>query len=96
VTGTVIIDARGFDRWGFSDEFFALASPLRDFFADEAGRPQVQSDIAYDFSVRGTLPGGTAFPPGLHVPGLGAMQGPSATNLMALGWLADRVLSTYC
>jgi mycobactin lysine-N-oxygenase len=94
--GTVIIDARGFDRWAFSVDFFAPTSPLRDFFAEEKRRPQIQSDIAYDLSVRGTLAGDVDFPQGLHVPGLGAMQGPSATNLMGLGWLADRVLSTYC
>lgn len=91
--GTVIIDARGFDRWGFADDFFAT-SPLHAFFA--AGRPQIQSAIAHDLSVRGTLASGAPFPKGLHVPGLGAIQGPAATNLMGLGWLADRVLSGYC
>ena len=47
--GTVIIDARGFDRWGFVDDFFAT-SPLKAFFAP-AGRKQIESDIARDLSV---------------------------------------------
>jgi hypothetical protein len=92
--GTVIIDARGFDRWEFVDDLFA-ASPLRAFFA-AAGQRQILSAIAYDISVGGTLAGGASFPEGLHVPGLGAIQGPASTNLMGLGWLADRVLSKYC
>lgn len=91
--GTVMIDARGFDRWGFADDFFA-ASPLHAFFV--AGRRQIPAAIDYDLSVHGTLANGAPFPEGLHVPGLGAMQGPASTNLMALGWLADRVLSRYC
>jgi mycobactin lysine-N-oxygenase len=94
--GTVIVDARGFDRWGFADEFFAPAPPLRDFFADRDRRLQILSQIAFDLSVRGPLAGGADFPPRLHVPGLGAIQGPASTNLMGLGWLADRVLSAYC
>jgi mycobactin lysine-N-oxygenase len=102
--GTVFIDARGFDRWGFADDFFAPKSLLHDFFA-APGRPppaieilrrQILSDIARDLSVCGTLANGAPFPAGLHVPGLGSFQGPAATNLMGLGWLADRVLKRYC
>ncbi|UXA08309.1 SidA/IucD/PvdA family monooxygenase [Mycobacterium sp. SMC-2] len=92
--GTVIIDARGFDRWGFVDDFF-MKSPLRSAFAP-GGQPQILSAIAYDLSVRGTTGSGATFPEGLHVPGLAAIQGPASTNLMGLGWLADRVLSKYC
>jgi mycobactin lysine-N-oxygenase len=91
---TVFIDARGFDRWGFVDDFFA-ASPLHPFF-DAAGKRKIPSTITNDLSVSGTLASGAPFPAGLHVPGLGAIQGPSATNLMGLGWLADRVVSSYC
>lgn len=90
---TVFIDARGFDRWGFADDFFAT-SPLHAFFT--AGRSQIPSAIGYDLSVRGRLASGGPFPEGLHVPGLAAIQGPASTNLMALGWLADRILSGYC
>ncbi|SDZ70662.1 L-lysine 6-monooxygenase (NADPH-requiring) [Variovorax sp. YR266] len=92
--GTVIVDARGFDRWGFADEFFA-ASGLRPCF-DAGRRQQILGSIGHDLSVRGPLMNGAPFPEGLHVPGLGTLQGPAATNLMGLGWLADRVLSRYC
>ena len=92
--GTVIVDARGFDRWGFADEFLAT-SGLRPCF-DGPRRQQILGTIAHDLSVRGTLLNGAPFPEGLHVPGLGTIQGPAATNLMGLGWLADRVLSRYC
>ena len=92
--GTVIIDARGFDRWGFADDFF-VTSALHPFFQTSA-RSQILATIGYDLSVRGTLASGAAFPEGLHIPGLGTMQGPASTNLMGLGWVADRVLSRYC
>jgi len=91
---SIFIDARGFDRWGFADEFFA-ASALHPFFA-APGRAQILAAIGLDLSVQGTLAGGVPFPGGLHVPGLGTIQGPASTNLMGLGWLADRVLSRYC
>lgn len=94
--GTVIIDARGFDRWGFAQEYFATTSPLRAFFADPDRYRQILWDVASDLSVCGRLADGGQFPPRLHVPGLGSMRGPASTNLMALGWLADRILSTYC
>jgi mycobactin lysine-N-oxygenase len=93
-SASIFIDARGFDRWGFVDDFFA-ASPLRSFL-DAASKRRTPWTIARDLSMRGTLASGAPFPAGLHIPGLGAMQGPSATNLMGLGWLADRVLSRYC
>ncbi len=84
--GTVIIDARGFDRWGFADDFFAPTPPLRDFFADKDRRPpQILSQIAFDLSVRGPLAGGADFPPrACTFRGLGAIQGPASTNLMGL------------
>jgi mycobactin lysine-N-oxygenase len=94
---TVFIDARGFDRFGFVDDFFAT-SPLSAFFdaKDPNRRPQIESDIAKDLCVVGTLADGASFPGGLHVPGLGAKEIPAATNLMGLGLLADRVLKRYC
>lgn len=101
LSATIVIDARGFDRWGFVNDFFAT-SPLRTVFigedepATKAKRNEIVSDIEYDLSVGATLPDGREFPKGLHVPGLGSLRGPAATNLMGLGWLADRVLSTYC
>lgn len=94
IPGTVIVDARGFDRWGFVNDFFA-GSPMQTFFDGEARHGDIESDIGYDLSVQATTDNGEKFPPGLHVPALGAMQGPASTNLMGLGWLADRILSTY-
>jgi hypothetical protein len=93
-SASVFIDARGFDRFGFADDLFAK-SPLRPFFITEAAQRQIPLDIGYHLNVCGTF-AGAAFPDGLHVPGLGAMQGPASTNLMGLGWLADRVLRKYC
>lgn len=90
---TVFVDARGFDRWGFVDDLFAT-SPLRPFFAS-ANQAAIQSDMTFDLCISGQL-AGRQVPEGLHVPGLGSIQGPAATNLMGLGWLSDRVLSRYC
>jgi mycobactin lysine-N-oxygenase len=99
--GSVFIDARGFDQWGFAGKFFT-APPLYDFFApppspgEPSNRDIIPSAIDLYLSVQGTLASSAPFPDGLHIPSLGGLQGPAAANLMALGWLADRILSRYC
>jgi hypothetical protein len=34
-------------------------------------------------------------PEGLHLPTFGAIRGPAANNLMALGWMTDQILQKY-
>lgn len=82
--GTVFIDARGFDAW----DFLRLLHPsLRPHFSN---RTTVEDEIDFSLSVGGSFPH-----PGLHIPMHGWIQGPGAANLMALGWMADRILSAY-
>lgn len=86
--GAVFIDARGFDRWDFTR---LLPPALQAHFVD---RDALQAGVTDALAVGATaLPG--PFPPGLHVPMLASRQGPAAPNLMALGWLSDRILSHY-
>jgi len=88
IDGTIFIDARGFNRLSFIDEM-GLAKPLANQIRGQAPRwfeQRVDRSFALD------LP---TFPKGFHLPMLGSRRGPGATNLMALGWIADRVLSAY-
>lgn len=89
----VYIDARGFEPFTFANKLLPVGS-MRNFFVKQG--EAARANIAPDFGIRGKLDDGSAFPSGLHVPHLGTRHGPAAGNLMALGWLADRVLATYC
>ena len=85
IDATVIIDARGFDRLAFIGGMglaSGWAATLR-----AAGVQNLEAQL--DHSLAPNLPG---CPRRLHLPGLGGRQGPAAGNLIALGWLANRVL----
>jgi mycobactin lysine-N-oxygenase len=83
--GAVFVDARGFDRWWFAS---LLPTHLAQHFA-RANQAAVMA--AVDDSLRI----GAGFPPGLHAPMVASRQGPAASNLMALGWMSDRILRAY-
>jgi mycobactin lysine-N-oxygenase len=83
LSAAVFVYARGFDAWGFTRLLpTALAGQL-------ANRATVMGNIDYHLCV------GAPFPGGLHVPMLASIQGPAAPNLMALGWMSDRILRRY-
>jgi mycobactin lysine-N-oxygenase len=88
VDATVFIDARGFDNWWFAN-LFPPTSPLRLALAN---RDVIRSEIDYSLAVNST---GGQFPENLHLPMLATIQGPAARDLMALGWMSDRILSAY-
>lgn len=83
--GTVFVDARGFDAWGFVARL------------DSSLRPHFTNRQAVEESIDGTLAvAPPIFPhPGLHLPMHGWLQGPGSSNLMALGWMADSILRRY-
>lgn len=85
VDGVVFVDARGFDTRSFANW---LTGPPQLYFLNTLIE-QVRRDIGYDLSVGGGQP------EGLHLPMLAGNQGPGAPNLMALGWMADRILRRY-
>jgi mycobactin lysine-N-oxygenase len=83
--GAVFVDARGFDRWWFT----SLLPPA---LAGLLARPnQAAAMASIDDALRLAAP----FPPGLHVPMVASRQGPAAGNLMALGWMSDRILRAF-
>ena len=85
----VLIDARGFNRMAFVDDMGVDAR-----FAPMLKTPS--ADVLEQFideTLQFRLP---RFPLGLHVPSLGSIQSPAATNLMALGWISNAVLLPYC
>ncbi|MFM0282367.1 hypothetical protein P0D75_30600 [Paraburkholderia sediminicola] len=87
-SGTVFVDARGFNRWDFARLLqHSTAAQLGNMDEVEAG---INSGLMVDAT---SLP--VPFPAGLHVPMLASIQGPAAPNLMGLGWVADRILSPY-
>lgn len=86
--GAVFIDARGFDRWAFTN---LLSLNLKSHFVD---RGAVQAGMTDSLTV-GDTSALAPFPTGLHVPMVASKEGPAASNLMALGWLSDRVLRRY-
>jgi mycobactin lysine-N-oxygenase len=92
---TVFIDCRGFNAWNFA----SLLSPDFQPHFDRVNQPSVTANIDYSLCVSGHFPSGLKvggpFPEGLHVPMLASVQGPAAPNLMALGWMSDRILSRY-
>ncbi|HJU16733.1 MAG TPA: SidA/IucD/PvdA family monooxygenase [Stellaceae bacterium] len=81
---TVFVDARGFNPWWFVG-LLTNRSRQQHF----ASRSMVTANIDFTLSVGGQ------FPPGLHLPMLASRQGPAAPNLMALGWMSDRILRNY-
>ena len=87
-----MVDARGFDNLWFrrilSDDLSLLLTPGGLDFSGTNDWIQGQIDLSICVSVPN-------FPPGLHVPMLGARVHPASNNLMALGGMADRVLSRY-
>jgi hypothetical protein len=87
-TGSVFVDARGFNRWAFVD---LLDPSLRTTFA---APDEVEKHIDRYLAVTAP-PGHAPFPPNFHAPMAASLQGPGASNLMSLGWMADRVLSRY-
>lgn len=88
----VFIDARGFDAWWFVSGLMGSSFSHSHF----SSRPAVLAGIDFSLAIGPMAAAGrSAFPPGLHVPMLGSRQGPAASNLMALGWMADRILSRY-
>ena len=85
LAAAVFIDARGFDRWSFVD---LLAPHLQGHFSPR-NRKAVEAAIDDSLMVAGS------FPTGLHLPMAASRQGPAASNLMALGWVSDRILRRY-
>lgn len=87
VPASVFVDARGFDRWSF--EMLFDPNSVERLAFQPANRPillqQATFHLAFDLPVR----------PNLHVPTHASIRGPGAVNLMALGWVADRILSAY-
>jgi mycobactin lysine-N-oxygenase len=82
---TVFIDARGFDPLWFVQPL--LRGALRAHLS--ASRQPLQSGVSDTLCV-----GGSSYRR-LHIPRLASQQGPGASNLMALGWMADRILMEY-
>lgn len=85
--GAIFINARGFDRWKFIE---LLPQHQATDFND---RELIMATISRALML--TQTGAGPFPPGLHVPMLASIQGPAASNLMALGWMSDRILERY-
>jgi mycobactin lysine-N-oxygenase len=81
----VVIDATGFDQWWFLDQL----SPTLRASLSAVGRDELQKNITQYLDFEEPIP------TGLHVPSSGWIQGPAATNLMALGWVANRILTKY-
>jgi mycobactin lysine-N-oxygenase len=92
MAATVFVDARGFDPWWFVNLF--PEGPLKNFFQPDSRR-KVQNDVDETLAIVGNLSSGGTFPSGLHVPMMGFQQSPAASNLMALGWMSDRILTRY-
>ena len=87
VPASLFVDCRGFDAWWFAS-LFGATDPARRMLQSQ--RATLLDSI--DESLAFTAP----FPhPGLHVPMLGSRIGPAAGNLMALGWMSDRILRPY-
>jgi mycobactin lysine-N-oxygenase len=83
--GTVFVDARGFDRYWFVTSL--LRNPvLQTHFASPR---TVETEVTSFLSVGG------AFPANFHVPMLASLRGPAAPNLLALGWMSDRIFRCY-
>ncbi|UEM21306.1 SidA/IucD/PvdA family monooxygenase [Skermanella mucosa] len=80
----VYVDARGFDAWWF----FSLM-PM------SAPSPQIKRSILSGMDEALAIPPVVVGHENFHVPSLANIQGPAASNLMALGWMADRVLGRY-
>ncbi|MGU3450872.1 FAD/NAD(P)-binding protein [Methylobacterium sp. 391_Methyba4] len=79
------VDCRGFDGLWFRQ---LLERPAQ--AALDALKQSGVSLVDGTFAVRDPFPH-----PGLHVPGSGAAVGPAARNLMALGWMADKLIRKY-
>jgi mycobactin lysine-N-oxygenase len=92
LTSDVLIDARGFDPLSFLP---ILEKGLRDClipFPSLAGRQVDYIRKSLDDSFCPNLDG---VPDGLHLPLLGGLVNPAAGNLMALGCVADAIISKY-
>jgi PAS domain S-box-containing protein len=75
------------DGWWFSS-FFSNSDP--------ASRVLKNDRATLEKTVTRALALASPFPyPGLHVPMRASMAGPGAANLMALGWMSDRILRPY-
>lgn len=85
VPATVFIDARGFDPWWFVGSW--LSGPLHAHL--RSNRPALQNAATPSLCI-----GGASYPR-LHIPRLASRQGPGASNLMALGWMSDRIRMEY-
>jgi mycobactin lysine-N-oxygenase len=85
VEATLFVDARGFNSWWFVDLLPVDQRP--DLSTSEAKEAAIESFDDY-LALAGLVPR-------LHVPMHGWMIGPAAPNLMALGWMADRILLRY-
>jgi mycobactin lysine-N-oxygenase len=83
--GAVFVDARGFDRWWFA----SLLEPALAGHLARSNQAAVMASI--DDALRLSAP----FPLGLHVPMVASRQGPAAGDLMALGWMSDRILRAF-
>jgi mycobactin lysine-N-oxygenase len=83
--GAVYVDARGFDRWWFA----SLLHPALAGHLARANQTAVMASI--DDALRLAAP----VPAGLHAPMVASRQGPAASNLMALGWMSDRILRAF-
>ncbi len=94
------VDATGFDDWWFIGiAAGTLQTELKN--VKEAGRkdPNNPAKIVHPtkFDQYLCLSGCEGVPiiDGLHLPMLSGMVGPASSNLMALGWMADRVIGKY-
>lgn len=83
----VFIDARGFDPlWLVND---LLSGSWLHPQLSALSRRMIMAGVDDSLAVGGSVPRG------LHVPMLATRQGPAASNLMALGWMADQILRPY-
>ena len=82
---TVFVDARGFNRYWFVNSLLQRAAHKAHF----ANPQTVETQITSCLSVGG------GFPDNFHVPMLASREGPAAPNLLALGWMSDRILRCY-
>jgi len=89
----IVVDARGFDASWFLDllehPHFQLLAPAGSRTVDDSKRlSELIKNASFEIISDG-------FPRGLHAPNLGEMMHAAATNLMALGSVADSILAPY-
>ncbi|MGI3899924.1 MAG: hypothetical protein ACRYGP_33155 [Janthinobacterium lividum] len=82
IPASLFVDCRGFDALWFARLF---TGPAFDRWKARRNKP-----VGPHLALKGSFPY-----PRLHAPALGNRIGPGAGNLLALGWVSDRILKEY-